>query len=395
MIHLLRARRSAEDSRVNFVELFYDLVFVFAITQLSHSLLHHFDVDGLLKTGFLTLAVWWTWMYTTWAMNWLDPHRSLVKLMLFVMMLAGLVMSVSIPEAFGERGLLFASAFVLMQVGRSLFMSFVMRKHHDRAHFLNFVRLTVWAGISAVFWISGGFSEGDSRWLLWGIALVVEYLGPMVSFWLPGLGVSQTADWDISGEHMAERCGLFMIIALGESLLVTGATFAESVWTNVTILAFLITFVSTVAMWWVYFNIMAEHAAAEIAKAKDPGRIGRLAYTYMHIPLVMGVILTAVGDELVLAHPEGHTEFLTALAIVGGPLIFLIGNFPFKRSVFRMTAPYHVFGIVATAALFGLYQVVSPLVLVELVTGIMVVVGVWGHLVMKRSDGIGTAGHAA
>ena len=119
--HSLLRRDGAERSRVTMVELFFDLVFVFAITQLSHWLLAHPDAQGALRTGLLLAAVWWVWIYTSWCTNWLDPERAPVRVALFALMLAGLVMSASIPQAFGERGLAFAAAYVAMQLGRTLF----------------------------------------------------------------------------------------------------------------------------------------------------------------------------------------------------------------------------------------------------------------------------------
>ena len=379
---LLRASHSHEDSRVGYAELFFDLVFVFAITQLSHSLLHHLSWKGLAETAFLFLAVWWVWVYTTWVTNWLDPQRAPVRLMLFVLMLAGLLLSISIPEAFGERSLLFAFAYVFMQVARSLFMCWALWGKRE-ANFRNFVRITVWLAFSGVFWIAGAFAEHELRYGLWGAALLIEYISPSLGFWTPFLGRSTTMDWDVSGAHFAERCGLFMIIALGESLLVTGATFAEIEWSGVSLSAFLVAFVGAVAMWWVYFDIGAERASVRIAKSDDPGRIARLAYTYLHLPIVAGVILTAVSDELILAHPLGHMAPLAVLAILGGPAVFLAGNLFFKRAVFGRFARSHMAGLVALAGAALASPVAQPLSLAAFATLVLIVVGAWENVAVK------------
>jgi low temperature requirement protein LtrA len=244
---LLRARGRGH-TRVTYVELFFDLVFVFAVTQLSHALLHHFTLEGLAETGFLTLAVWWVWIYTSWATNWLDPQATPVRILLFVLMAAGLVLSSSIPEAFGARGLAFAGAYVFMQLVRTCFIVAAMRGNNP-ANYRNFQRIMVWFLLSSVFWIAGSFAEHEMRWALWGLALAIEFISPAVSFWVPGLGRSNTTDWDISPDHFAERCALFVIIALGESLLVTGATFAGLEWSLMTIGGFAAAFGSAVAMW--------------------------------------------------------------------------------------------------------------------------------------------------
>ena len=144
-----------------------------------------------------------------------------------------------------------------MQVGRSLFMVWAL-KGHSPGNYRNFQRIVCWLALSAVFWIAGAFAQGDMRFALWAVALVIEYVAPSLGFWTPGLGASTTSDWDVEGGHLAERCGLFVIIALGESVLVTGATFAKLPWTPVTVASFLVAFVGSVAMWWIYFNIGAE-----------------------------------------------------------------------------------------------------------------------------------------
>src|SRR6185503_12674690 len=250
----LRARHGHDHTRVTYVELFFDLVFVFAITQLSHTLLEHLSLKGLLQAALLFMAVWWVWIYTSWVTNWLDPEKTPVRLLLFVLMLAGLVLSTSIPQAFESKGLAFAGAYVFMQVGRSLFMVLAL-KGHSPGNYHNYQRVSSWLAVSAVFWIAGAFVQGDTRFALWAIALVIEYAGPSLGFRTPGLGASTTSDWDVEGGHLAERCALFVIIALGESVLVTGATFAKLPWSPVTVAAFATAFVGSAAMWWIYFNI--------------------------------------------------------------------------------------------------------------------------------------------
>jgi low temperature requirement protein LtrA len=232
--NILRVRKPHEHARVTYVELFFDLVFVFAVTQLSHTMLEHFTPLGMAEVLLLYLAVWWAWMYTSWATNWLDPQYASVRLLLFGLMIAGLLLSTSIPKAFETRGLAFVSAYVAIQIGRSIFMLWAFR-HHNRPNFKNFQRIFCWFSLSTVFWIAGGFADAPTRLALWAVAIAIEYLGPSSYFWVPGLGRSNTGEWDVEGGHMAERCGLFVIIALGESVLITGATFGNLDWNAVTV----------------------------------------------------------------------------------------------------------------------------------------------------------------
>lgn len=358
---LLRVRVPGEHSRVTTFELFFDLIFVFAVTQLSHTLAGHLTSEGLLHTTILMLAVWWVWMYTTWATNWCDPDHLAVRLVLIGIMLGGLIMAASIPSAFDGRAFGFVLPYVSIQAGRSAFMIWATRPE-ERVR-LTFVRITAWFAVSGAFWLAGAFAHDNARVAFWIAALFIEYVGPSVGYWLPASGRAVASDWTVEGAHLAERCGLFIIIALGESLLVTGATFAGLAWSTAVVGAMIAAFGAAVAMWWVYFDVTAEAASERIAHADQPGVLARLAYTYMHLPMVAGVIVTAVGDELVLDHPRGHVEVSVALAIVGGPMLFLAGYSMFKHAVLERFFPVHLFALGALAVLLASYSALSPLAL--------------------------------
>ncbi len=380
----LRARGGHDHTRVTYVELFYDLVFVFAITQLSHGLLEHLTPLGALQTVVLMLAVWWAWIDTAWITNWLDPERNAVRLLLFTLMLLGLVLSSSIPKAFDERALPFALSFAAMQVGRSLFMLWALR-NHDTGNFLNFIRIVLWQGMAAIFWIVGAFAHGPNRLGLWVIAAGIETSGPMFGFWVPRLGRSATADWTVEGGHMAERCGLFVIIALGESVLITGATFAGLTWTAEHIGAFLVAFAGSVAMWVIYFNIGAERASRLIASSSDPGRLARNGYTYLHILIVAGIIVVAVGDDLALHHPGGHNDIKTAAVLIGGPALYLLGNMLFKRLSAPNMPLSHLAGLAMLGLLIPAAAITTPLLLSSATTAVLIVVATWESISLQNS----------
>jgi low temperature requirement protein LtrA len=369
-------------SRVTYAELFFDLVFVFAVTQISHALLGHFTPLGALQTTLLFLGVWWVWVYTAWVTNWLNPELTPVRLLLFLMMLGGLVLSTSIPKAFESRGLWFAIAYAAMQVGRTTFLlASVPRAQLSIRR--NAIRILVWLSISALFWIAGGIAEGHSRLLLWAAALGIEYISAAVRFWIPKYGASSIEDWAVEGGHMAERCAGFIIIALGESIVVTGATFADLAWTTETVSAFASAFIGSLAMWWIYFHRGAEAGSELISKSSEPGRLARLAYTYLHMPIVAGIILSAVADELVLQHPAGHSDLNTVLSAIGGPLLFLLGTILFKHTIRGWLQLSHGAGIVALGILAWFAGGLSPLMLSVLTTAIMIMVAGWESISLK------------
>lgn len=373
---LLRERSAHGHHRVTYVELFFDLVFVFAVTQVSHTLLAHFTPHGVLEVSLLFFAVWWAWVFTSWVTNWLDPERTAVRLMLFALMLGGLVLSTSIPKAFETRALAFALAYVGMQVGRSLFTLWSI-PDHERGLKLNFVRISIWLAFTAGLWIAGALIGGTSQIVLWALALAIEYSSPLARFWTPGLGATNVSDWSVEGGHMAERCALFIIIALGESILVTGATFAGLSWTPDIIAAFAFSFLGSIAMWWVYFHRGADAGAERISRSKDPGRLARLAYTYLHLPIVAGIVVAAVGDEVVLMHPHGHADAKAVFGLVGGPLIFLVGTLLFKQAIHGRLQLSHLVGLAALIVLVFAGPRLSPLTLSAATTIVMLVVAGW------------------
>jgi len=382
---LLRERSAHGHHRVTYVELFFDLVFVFAITQISHTMLAHFTPLGVLQTAVLFAAVWWVWIFTSWITNWLDPEQTPVRIMLFGMMIAGLLLSTSIPKAFETRGLAFALAFVGMQVGRSVFTALSIPKS-ESAMRMNLVRIALWLSISGVFWIAGGLVESEKRLILWIIAVAIEYAGPAMRFRLPVLGPSPLEAWEVEGGHMAERCALFIIIALGESIVVTGATFAGIEWTATAIMAFVVALLGSIAMWWIYFHLGAEAGSDQISKSDDTGRLARLAYTYLHLPIVAGIVVAAVGDELLLAHPDGHSGIKAIISMIGGPLLFLVGMIAFKYTFRGLLQLSHLAGIGALVVLIPFAHFLSPLALSTATTIIMLIVAAWEAISLGATE---------
>ena len=366
--------RDAGGSQVTPMELFFDLVYVFAVTQLSHLLLSHLSLRGAAQALLLLLAVWWAWIYTAWITNWFHPDHPAVRAMLIGVMLASLIMSAALPAAFGGRGLVFAGAYVVIQVGRTTFAVLALRV--DARLRRNFQRILVWQVAAGICWLAGGLGHDGVRVACWVAALLVEYAAPAAGFFTPGLGRSVTTDWTITGEHLAERCQLFLIIALGESILVTGATFA-GLPAGLATVAFVVAFLGSVALWWVYFARHAGDASKAIAGSADPGRLGRSAYTYFHLPMVAGIIVAAVGDELSIAHPAGPAGTATATAILAGPALFLAGHALFKRAVFEMISVLRLAAVGLLVALIPVGHRLPALLLAALATLVVATVAGW------------------
>jgi low temperature requirement protein LtrA len=294
-------------------------------------------------------------------------------------MLASLLMSVAIPEAFGERGLMFALAFVAIQVGRTAFAAFAL---YGASHPLSrtFWRILAWLVAAGVLWVAGGLVEGGARYVLWLLALAVDYAGPVMRYMTPGLGSSRTEEWTIEGTHFAERCQLFIIIALGESILVTGTTFGEIEASALTVCAFVVAFLGSVALWWIYFARSAEAAREVFTSSEDPGRLGRSAYTYFHLPMVAGIIAVAAADELTVAHPGEPGTLASITLTLGGTALFVAGHAFFKWAVFGVLPFSHAVAVAALMALIPVGFAIPTLALSGAAGLIVVGLAVWDTL---------------
>ena len=381
-----RARDADDGVKVTMVELLFDLVFVFAVTQLSHTLLADLGWHNAARVAILLIAVWSVWLYTAWVTNWLDPERVPVRLFLFAMMLVGLVMSASIPQAFAEHARVFAGAYVTMQLARAGFLLWALRR--ERANLArNAQRILVWELARGAIWLAGGWSDPDTRLACWSAAIALGFIMPWINFWVPGMGRSEVGDWDIDGRHVAERCGLFVIIALGESLLITGATFSQIAWNAGALWGFAAAAVGSLALWWIYFDRGAEHAAEVIASAQNPGATARAAYTAIHLLIVAGIIVCAVADEEVLARPA-HAGPAAATAILLGPALFLLGTALFKWVVYERKWPplSHVLGLLLLLALVPAAALhwLSALGLGIATTGVLLFVLAWEYAALRN-----------
>jgi low temperature requirement protein LtrA len=390
MAYVRRRRTDGASQRASTLELFYDLVFVFAITQVSHLLLEHLTWGGAGQALIVLLAVWWSWNYTTWTTNELDTETVPVRLLLLALMLVSLLMSVAIPDAFGEHALLFAGSYVAIQVGRHSFLTFAAAQpgtiERARAG-----RILTWFVAAGVLWIAGALADGPARTALWLAALALDYGAPLVLFWVPGRPRLEGATWDVGTEHFAERFGLFIILALGESIVLTGATTSESDLTPATILAFVMAFLASAAIWWLYFTSVARVGEHYLAVSEDRTTLARDGYTFLHAVFAAGIIMTAVGDELVIAHPTEVLPLQEVTAVAAGPAIYLFALTLFGYRLTGTMSKRKLFGalgcvVVGFAGLF-----LPALVLAGLLIVVLVAVIGSNYLVAARSRARGEA----
>ncbi len=348
---VLRPSDSTRADRVTYVELFFDLVFVLALTQLSAYLYENQTPLGAFEGIIMVCALWWAWVSTTWVTNWLDPVKLPVRGAVVALGFVALVMSVSIAEAFGDRAWAFALSYVVLQVGRTAFIVWATARHDRRvAH--DFALILGWTAAGGALWIVGAVLPHAWQLPLWTAALALELLGTTLGYPIPGRGKVLLRSWDLSGPHIAERTSLFVLIAVGEGLLITGLAFVEKESSASSVASLVTAFVTAAAAWWIYFD-HGERIGAEAIEASDePARLARTAYTWVHLPIIAGIVLMSVGDKEMLSHPDQRSVSAT-IVIVGAPMLFLAGTALFRRTLERRWSRAQLIGLVGLVALAG------------------------------------------
>jgi low temperature requirement protein LtrA len=367
------------------VEVFFDLVYAFTITQLSSRfLLEHLTIEGALQTVLLLAMVWLGWSYTMWLTNWLDPGHLAVRLLLFALMLISLLLSAGIPDAFGARGLAVGGAYAAMQIGLSLFAVIALRGEKTQ---LNFERILVWSIVGGGLAIVGGLENGLMREILWLAAVALNMGGSAVGFYVPGLGHSDTRDWNVEGHHMAQRCQSFVLIALGESIVVIGAGLASGPKVGLRELAaIVVAFAGTAGLWWVYFDRSAEVAESVLARHPDPGSLGRSAYHTIHPVMIGGIVAIAAGDHAIVSHPEAAAGLWTALLLAGGSAIFLAGHAMFKMTVWDVMPWSRLAAIAVLLAFIPIASALPDLVVGSIAAAVVLAVAVTDPFLSKRDE---------
>ncbi|WP_371671710.1 low temperature requirement protein A [Streptomyces sp. NBC_00289] len=299
------------------LELFFDLVYVFAIGRLSHQLLVHPTWTGAAQTLVLYLAVYAAWAYTTWAVTLVPAEDPRTRRMLLTVMLLGLLMNAAIPRAFGDAGWVFVVTFLLIHLGRTVWLLGVGLDRREQEHWR---RVLVWFAGAAPFWLTGAAADGGARLAWWAAATLIELAGTWTAHPLPGRRLD-SRQIGFAGGHLLERGRLFMIIAFGEAVMTTGTALTTAPYEPMTLLTSGVALIGTIALFWLFFS-RSEHIVRHYKQTEDPIRAGRSG-VYSLMASVAGMIATAAGDERVIAHPAHHAGITTNLLLFGGPVLYI------------------------------------------------------------------------
>jgi low temperature requirement protein LtrA len=352
------------EQRVTSLELFFDLVFVFAITQVT-ALLSDDPTAAGIGRGMLVLgALWWAWAAYAWLTNTVNPEEGLVRLAVFAASGAMIVVALAVPEAFDEHGVLFGAAYLIVRALHIALYALAARGDPGLARAVLSIIPT--STVSGILLVTAGFLDGGDRIGLWVAALAIDYFGPLL-----GRG----AGWHLHPHHFAERHGLIVIIAIGESIVAVGVGATGRPLTAGVVTAALLGIAVAAAFWWTYFDwwtIVAEQRLAESSGATR-NALARDLYSYLHLPLVAGIVIFAMAMKKTLAHVGGTLEAVPAGALCGGLALYFFAYSALRLRYHRQLARGRSAAAVALVALYPLAREFSALGALAAATAILVV----------------------
>ena len=361
------ARRSGD--AVSPLELFFDLVFVLAITQCSALMAHDPSWRGLAHGLVVLGLLWWSWVGYAWLTSVVDPDDGAVRLVLFAAMAALLVCSLAVPQAFEDLGLTFAIAYGAVRAAHIALFVLASREDPELRH--SVMGLAASTAFAVAVLTAGTTAHGSARLGVWAIALAFDMAAPLVI---------DTSGWRLVPGHFAERHGLIVIVALGESIVAIGVGAEAGIDAGVVVAAVLGVAVAG-ALWWMYFDTAAPAAAlrlAEIEDVRERNELARDAFSYLHLPMVAGIVLLALGVKTTL-EDVGHTlSWEATVALVGGPATYLLAHVVFKR---RVIATLSVQRLVTAAALVAFVPFAHRLAAVASLAAVVVVL--WSLLLYE------------
>ena len=347
-----------DEHQVTPLELFFDLVFVFAITQVTILLADDPTWGGVLRGMLVVAALWWAWSVFAWLTSAIDVDEGGVRLVMLAATAAMFGIALAVPGAFGDDAVLFGVAYLLVRLLHLVLSAIVARDEPDRRDAL--LRFAPTAVLGASLLVVAGFLDGREQIAVWIVALVIDYLGPVVIG--PGRG------WRVAPEHFAERHGLILLIALGESIIAIGLGAGFELGTGV-IAASVLGIVVVSALWWLYFDVAAILVRRRLMQARglDLHRLALHAYSYLHLPMVAGIVLFALGLKTTVGDAGEPLDTVPAVALCGGAALYLLGHVAFLfRSTGRVFRRRTV-GVVVLLALIPVALAIPALAALALV----------------------------
>ncbi|MHA4949290.1 low temperature requirement protein A [Micromonospora sp. SD19] len=357
-------RRGGSGQQATFVELFFDLAVVFALNRLVAQSLPALLAAGavprwgaLVRTLLLFVAVMWLWTTTAFITARFEPRHAGTQVMLVGSAFAMIVMGAAVVDVAGDGGVVFAVAFVATQVLRTGVLAAGLRSHRLRRLY---GRTLVWFGLAGVPWLLGGLTDGLTQLTWWTVAVVLDLGSARLGWPVPGLGRGRTTTWQVAGGHLADRYAQLLMIALGESVLAVGISYSTHPWRAYESAGLVVAFATTVLLWRVYFFKSGQLLPEALTACADPAGWGRRV-GFAHAVMVFGIVIAAIGQDIVqYAHTAG-TRWSWLVAIVGGPALFMAGRARLEQLVFSRVARRRIVAIALLIAATPLLRPLPPL----------------------------------
>ena len=345
------------------LELYFDLVFVFAFTQVTTVLSNNPTWSGLGHGLLILTALWWAWAAYAWLTNTVDPGVGAVWGALLVAMAAMFVAALAVPDAFGRHGVAFGVAFLIVTVMHLTLYALAARG--DRDLLTAILRIAPWPLTGAALILAAGFVDGEAKALLWLAAIVIGFFGPLLT------GVS---GWRVQPAHFVERHGLIVIIAIGESLVAIGLGERRVGLTTGVTVAAVLGFVVATSFWLAYFDFFPIRGQQLLSDRTGVQRtaLARDIYTYLHLPMVTGIVLFAFSMKTTLAHVGDELDAIPALGLCGGPALYLLAYVALRVRIARTVSRGRLVAALACVALIPVAMSVPALVALALVAAVWV-----------------------
>ena len=357
-----------DEHQVTPLELFFDLTFVFAITQVTVLLADDPSWGGVLRGMLVVAALWWAWSVFAWLTSATDVDEGGVRLVMLAAMGAMFGVALAVPGAFGDDAVLFGVAYLLVRLLHLLLSATVVRDDPERRDAL--VRFAPTATLGPALIVFAGFLDGNGRIAVWIVALSIDYLGPIL------IGVGR--GWRVAPEHFAERHGLIVLIALGESMIAIGLGAGFDLETGV-IVAAALGIVAVSALWWLYFDVAAIFAGRRLVQATglELHRLALHAYSYLHLPMVAGIVLFALGVKTTVGDVGERLDTVPAVALCGGAALYLLAHVAFLRRTTGRVFRRRTLGALVLLALIPVAVEAPALAALALVSVVCALVVAW------------------
>ncbi|MCG5443269.1 low temperature requirement protein A [Micromonospora sp. NIE79] len=365
--------------RPAFLELFFDLVYVFALVTLATALADDLTWTGVAETLVLLLGFTMIWALTVWTADSVDLTRPAGQGQFIWVAATSLLLAALAADAYGDRRLLFATTYVVIHLSTAAYyiLAISLRRPPRRS-----IRILIWEAVAGIGWIGGALVGGSGQLAIWVLAVVIEYGAAVWGWPVPGIGRSRPRDWRLVGARVAERYRQFVIVALGVSIFVTGTTFSMSEYTLERAWALLVVFTTIVLMWRIYIYRAGELLTDAIARSSNPALLTQSA-AVTHLIMVAGIVGAAVTSRLVVTRPLGETPPPWAAVILGGPALYLIGRGVLDFTVFGRISRSRSAGLVLLAAVAPATPVLPPVLVALLAMTVLLLIAV-ANLVSTR-----------